>query len=90
MHQTQAPLQASLTSTAQGTTQSNTVHMSGRGTALTGEWLNGGWTPSHPPGASGQKCPSSSCTADVSVPAEKSPQAGTSQPVRHARPDTRT
>lgn len=44
----------------------------------------GGLTRSQPRGSGQQQCQSSYRTADGLVPAEKYPQAGTSQPVRHA------
>ena len=50
----------------------------------TGHSYYGGLTSSQPPGSGQQQYQSSSRTADGLVPAEKNPQAGTSQPVRHA------
>lgn len=71
------------TSSLQGIAQNNTVHMSGSNTALTEEWLIFlRWPDSHLNLLA--QSSSSSHTADGPVPAEKNPQAGTSQPVRHA------
>lgn len=40
--------------------------------------------PRQSPGSGCRLCWSRSCTADGPAPAERNPQAGTSQPVRHA------
>lgn len=72
-------------SSVQGTTQNNTwVHNEHWQKSV--HFCSGGLTPSQPPGSCRQKCQSSSCTADGPVPVErkKTPQAGASQPVRHA------